>query len=368
MGLLQNHLVPKWDSLFRSENGTEGVYIFPDDGSSNIPNTTVPHNQYLAITEAFMLLAQATGNADYEVRAGLLATAFRNSLRPVGTAFEWDYWNPKLSTDGTPSWSPSVEDTSHGGLDVAAAIRGYETGIVFDRADMDCLVSTLLDVMWDQNTTDPNIGDRVNTSAGTLYKYNTGSNWNRLGMFDPLAYSVVRTLFENKWNTSGMTYSDLADIAEIICSDNILQDEFETENSVDPTLPDGWVRWQSSSATAYMDSPAAYEGRFALTVKTNPSGGWQVIEKVFPYQPGTAYTVGFLGRAANTNVGGRAEIRDATTNTVLGYRTFTNTGWASQSFTFVAPVAGHTVKIRLYPAAWNVANGIVHYENVRIHE
>ena len=102
-------------------------------------------------------------------------------------------------------------------------------------------------------------------------------------------------------------------------------EDFETADSLDSTKPDGWVRWQSTSSTTYLDNNNAFEGGNALTVETDTSAGWQVIETTIDYDASVDYQLKFMAKADNINVGGKVEVLNATDNVVIQQLTFTDT-------------------------------------------
>lgn len=73
-------------------------------------------------------------------RAAKLARFFKNRLRqPERDRYDWGYW-PK-ENDNEPGRS---EDISHAGLNIAFAVRCFEAGLVFDKADLLAFANTWL--------------------------------------------------------------------------------------------------------------------------------------------------------------------------------------------------------------------------------
>jgi hypothetical protein len=143
---------------------------------------------------------------------------------------------------------------------------------------------------------------------------------------------------------------------------------FELADLADPTLPAYWVRWQSTAATAYRSSGTddMRFGQAGLVVKTNPAGGWQIVEQTISYSPGKSYVVNFYGKT-NSVVSGRVSIYDATSGQLLGDKTFSATSWDLYSVNFVAPTAaGHVLKIQCYQNQWNVTGGVSYFDEVEV--
>lgn len=366
---LHYQLMPKWEIYLREIDATKAVYIWPDDGSGN-PNNSLPHNQYLALAEACAYLAQALDGqyaAYYHAKAEKITAAFKSKLTVVdGDAYRWNYCDPMLPTDYIHY--TAEEDTSHGNIDIATSITAYRAGITFDLTDMQRFTRTLLDKMWNGDLITPTIGCRVTTNLHNANQYTTYA-WIRLGQFDRTVYDVIRTMYDNIWdNPSLMTWRCMAVISHIIKGVLLFEEDFEMPAVGDVTLPDGWQRWQSSSATAYLDPFNSFDGNYGVTVETNPARGWQVLQKDIAYTPGSTYQIKFMGKTGNTNVGGRADIRIVGGPTLASID-FANSDWEQKTIVFTAPVVtGYTLKLRLFTSQYNVADGIVHFDNVEVRE
>jgi hypothetical protein len=73
-------------------------------------------------------------------------------------------------------------DVAHAGDTVSFMLRAYEAGIVFTSQDVDRLTRTLLDNLWNKNTTTPAFKEYVNGSG------NYGGNGAYLGGWIGAAY------------------------------------------------------------------------------------------------------------------------------------------------------------------------------------
>lgn len=102
LSVVQNQLVPKWNPYYKDLSQDEAVYVFPDDGSG-WPNSSLPHNQYLAMAEALIYLYKATDNATYKIKAQKLLLSFKNDLRKISIdnemLYEWNYWDAQFNGD-----------------------------------------------------------------------------------------------------------------------------------------------------------------------------------------------------------------------------------------------------------------------------
>ncbi|MEN6546811.1 MAG: hypothetical protein ABFE07_12305 [Armatimonadia bacterium] len=133
-----------------------GGYRFADLITDRFPNRVMPHNQYLALARAFLVLKDVPG-ADPLMgkRAEQMAKFFRRSLMEQDAAWVWYYWDWIEAGEAGHS---GFEDTSHGHIDIGFAIEAARRGVVFTDDDMKRFTRTVLDLMWNQSETDPKLG------------------------------------------------------------------------------------------------------------------------------------------------------------------------------------------------------------------
>jgi uncharacterized protein YraI len=367
LDIIEDHLISKWDQFLEVIDSTKSVYVHPDDGSSVVPNISLPHNQYLAHCSVYAYLSCAglTNSSSYADLATKLANTFADYLTVVDNdEYKWNYRDIIFVGDITNG----IEDTSHGSIDINSIVSCNYAGIVFDRTDMQYFANTFANAMWNQSLSNPLIDDKVDGSLGSQsYQYNTWG-WIQLGIADCRAYDIIRTMHDLIWSdTTYMTWRRMLVISEIVKGVPVVYDLFDTPDSSDSTLPEGWSRYQSSSNTAYLDDYNAFTGECGVRIKTD-SSLWQVIEKSFTYTPGAAYKITFMGKTNNV-VGGYVDIYDSTDSNQLGNCSFYNTDWEQKTINFTAPAnSGNTVKIRLYSTSHTVSGGEVYYDNIDLRE
>ncbi|MEN8254629.1 MAG: hypothetical protein ABFR33_04080 [Verrucomicrobiota bacterium] len=364
LGVLENHLIPNWDSTLQAIDGSRSVYVAPDDGSLDEPNDSLPHNQYLALASAYAFLSRAdlTNSLVYADRAEELVNTFSNELRVVtDNAYEWNYWDELLPDDDAP-WYGRVEDISHANVDLIAAIACRQANIAFADTDMERFANTFIHKVWDGDPVTPELSWRIDGSSIAPKAYVDG--WIGLGAYDPQIYDIAKTIYDAGWEFGAYP---MAVLAEIIKGVLVFNETFETPDSGDGTLPEGWFRLGSTSSTAYLDSGNAFEGGSGLTVETD-GGGWRVLETPLAgYDPGMYYQVRAMGRkSGNPSVNGRLEVYDYTTATVLGEAVFTDADWKLGVVEFTSPLAsGNDIRIRLYTSSY-ASGGVVHFDNVEV--
>lgn len=383
---IADNLVHKWDPYWKQVSGTDGanngtgVYIFPAGLSTNwFPSRSLPHNQYLAFASMLYLLYDATNGvpayaADrsyYWSRANDMARAFRSKVRPnplnasLGTdAYVWNYWDPMGSwDDGHYTYSSYTnEDISHAALTMSGAMEAYHHGQVFTSADMDKFTKTFTDVMWNQSLSDPVLSYyNSRRPAVTTDKINTNQfyAWSGFAEFNPLVWDIADAVC----TTGSCTMAIASNLAKW-SRNKTRNGDFELADPADATLPRGWQRWQSTSATAARTATGPGLNDWAVSIKTNGST-WQVMEqKLETYEPNTDYTISFLGKRLGS-VNGRVQLFDYTTLTVLGELIFSDTSWTRKTFTARTPAAGHDVRLRLYTPTYTPVGQEVAFDDVR---
>lgn len=166
-----------------------GAYRFTPGGSERFPNRILPHNQYLALGRAYLVLSDVCRRRNFPDRARRMALHFRRSLQRTGNAFIWHYWD--WVENGIPAHGP-VEDTSHGHIDVGFAAEACRRGVVFRPADLRRFAATLMEQMWNGSMDAPRLTRRID---GTEGEAQTIRDWIDLGQWEPQVWPVYWNLF-----------------------------------------------------------------------------------------------------------------------------------------------------------------------------
>jgi hypothetical protein len=355
-------IVGKW--WFSTWNDTPPVYLVANDEIAGVPGyltgTSLPHNQYLAWARVMATLYAVTGKPEYLTRAVELATTFKVNLTPYGNGVRWHYADQIVAADNGRVLSN--EDTSHANLDVQAVFDLAQAGIVFGSAELVALRNTLLDVMWL-----PELNQFALDVVGTQGPTHLDS-YTRQGM---LTYSDHMFSMINLAAASSAVWGRVRSVYQ-----KVENDGFETASTADATLPDQWQRWQSTSATAFRSTnPAhAFAGKAGLVVKTNPGGGWQVVQQQLDLVCSTEYRVNFWGKTDGTSgVQGRVDVIDETAGAVvLNTVQFDAPTWTYKEFKFTSPAcptgasAFHVVKLYVYQNSHLIPNGTVFVDEINV--
>ena len=189
--LMEKRILEKQERYWLEVTPEVGAYRFTESARERFPNRILPHNQYLALGRAFLVLKDVSDHPLFLKRATQMATHFKRSLKQTGEAYTWAYWD--WVEAGMPDRS-RTEDTSHGHIDIEFVVEAYRRGVVFTRADMLRFARTLTDQMWNGSLLTPRIGSRVDGQAG---EGNTIRGWVELCRWDSRIWDIYWKLFNN---------------------------------------------------------------------------------------------------------------------------------------------------------------------------
>ncbi len=116
---------------------------------------THPANKQNHIARWLLALHRATGKAIYRERAEAWWRVMKSRIRKLegGRRWVWNYWDPAGPWDrdaaGKPRhWVGVHPNGGYYGIDAEGMVDAFEHHCVFDRQDMDALVRTQLEFMW----------------------------------------------------------------------------------------------------------------------------------------------------------------------------------------------------------------------------
>lgn len=187
-------LVAKWDCDWRDVGNDMGVYYWPEDESGE-RGFVLPHNQYLQMVALMLPLYDVTGNKTYLDRATKLLRFYKSKLKEAKnedgeTYYYWNYMDRAFADAEARYEVP--EDTSHGALDVAMAIKGYEYDIIFNEEDMKRMARSVRAMLWNGSVEKPLFYRWLQNDSKDegRYKYEVNSennirDWLCLAKWDP---------------------------------------------------------------------------------------------------------------------------------------------------------------------------------------
>lgn len=364
---IEEEIVPRWEhssylgNTWKNLSATEGIYTEPPNLATLVHGDEgkhLPYNMTLAFGHMLKIMYDVNGNSAYLDKAVKMHTYFRNNLAPNGNAYTWNY----SDRPGSPP-----EDTSHGHVDMASVFEMYRSGLVYSGDDMWKFTHTLIDHMWNGSKTNPTVGRYVNgLSPGQLQYTRILCNWLELAQFHIDVWGIAAEQFRHYTPDNTV---DLLTLAHIMKWDpqKLVNQDFELATWFDATQPARWVRWQSTSATAYLDSANRYSGDFGVTIVANGTTWQKLYQTWSDWRPSTAYTLTFHGKTDGSGAGGELIVYNETTKTVIASQAFSNTSWQSFTLNFVTP-ASSSDQIRIYLGNQNytVSGGKAHFDRVVI--
>ncbi|AOT10695.1 carbohydrate binding domain-containing protein [Pseudoalteromonas luteoviolacea] len=371
---LINHTFPKWEKdLHHTLNGNL-VYLFANDSSSRKPGQSLPHNQYLALQRTYAELAQIEGSdPNHQYMAQQLIEAFKSSLTLgqyqsnsglPAKKYEWSYWSLLTDRDTINdgfNWT-GTEDTSHGNLDIAAAVSSYHAGLGFSKEEMSYFANTADFMISHCSNFSRHVNKCYDSESFTSLRW-----WMQLAEFKPSIYhdSEVKltSVFDAIQGVNQRYY--MGAIAQLVKGYRVYGQSFDVAFA--NALPADWRHWQSTPETVFLSANSAFSGTQGLTVKNKPNYGWQVAQKVFNYEPGATYRLESMARVFSGDANGRIMIYDATSKKSIAQKITTNKTWSPLTLEFTAPeTAGHQLQIYLYSTNWQVDSEI-HFDDLEIY-
>ncbi len=173
--LAKKHLIEKWDSrgTFRTDGPYAGyvswdVYCDPNDLTtwSERPqiknsNLSLPFNKNNDMAKACMRIYRITGEQHYFDKAWSIFAYMRSRMQFFDDHYVWNYWEPfgdwDLDLDaGKPRhWVQVHPHRNYQSGEVADIVEAYHTGIVFTQQDIQRIINTNLEVMWNGDRENP---------------------------------------------------------------------------------------------------------------------------------------------------------------------------------------------------------------------
>ena len=170
-----------------------------------------PDNKQNLIASWLIAMHDATGQSVYRDRAAAWWQLMRARMttRDDGKYFVWNYWEPAGPWDYLPSGKPKhwVAVHPNGGyyaIDVNGIVNAFQHGIVFTGADIDRLIATNRDFMWNHKFDAPAFQRIDGGSADLRWRKTPGVLWTDLTPYD----ETLRRIFIASFNPA--TWSGIA--------------------------------------------------------------------------------------------------------------------------------------------------------------
>ena len=179
---LAKAIIDRYHKCWTEVSEQEGYYW--DSPTSDLVGPIV--NRFSALAIAEIKLYEILGDAKYLAKPAAMAAFFKKNLILEGEAYVWTY---KLGDS-------SVEDISHGAIDLEFAILCYKHGLSFDQTDMKRFTDTYKKLIWRGFDAKPHLTARVDGSMGEDMD-RISRNWVLLSSFDPAVWLFQWTVFHD---------------------------------------------------------------------------------------------------------------------------------------------------------------------------
>jgi hypothetical protein len=176
---------------------TEGYERRKTDGFSH------PANKQHFIAEWLSAMYDVTKKLVYRERAEKWWRQMKSRmrLRENGQYYVWNYWDPAgpwdYKPDGTPKhWVGVHPNGGYYGIDVDGIVTAYEHGLVFAKTEIDRLIATNRDVMWNHQIAGAKFQRIDGGEPDPRWKNSPGVLWEALVPYD----ETLRQIFEANHN------------------------------------------------------------------------------------------------------------------------------------------------------------------------
>ena len=205
--LAERDLIEKWDQRGTwHDDGPQGSYrawdryLTPNDLSTWHPSSdakaglSLPFNKQMDMGIAALRLYRITGQERYRQRAERIFQLFKSRLQFFAGGYTWNYWEPLGAWDidrqegRIRHWVNVHPTRNYQAREVAFVAEAYHTGQVFTRADIERIIHTNLENMWNGDMEKPRwrnagLGDKWAPQA----EGRAGALWSALADFDARA-------------------------------------------------------------------------------------------------------------------------------------------------------------------------------------
>ncbi len=164
---------------------------------------TLPDNKQNLTALWLIALHEATGNPIYRERAEKWWRVMKSrmKLRDGDQYFIWNYWEPAgpwdYKADGSPKhWIGVHPNGGYYGVDLEGIVTAYEHKLVFNREDINRLIATNRDFMWNHKISGARFQRIDGGTPDPRWRNSPGVLWQALVSYD----ETLRAIFETNHN------------------------------------------------------------------------------------------------------------------------------------------------------------------------
>jgi len=210
---LSEEIFEKWDVRGAWRKTKEGgLWVVPPFGidaktnqwtegydKRNIDGFSLPDNKQNAIALWLLAMSDVTKKPVYRERAEKWFEVMKSLMktRDEGKYYVWNYWDIGGAWDRKASGAPKhwIGVHPNGGyydVDVTGIVAAYEHGMVFDKEDIDRLIATNRDFMWNQQLANAKFQRIDGDAPDKRWLKSPGTLWTALVPYD----ATLRKVFE----------------------------------------------------------------------------------------------------------------------------------------------------------------------------
>lgn len=193
-------VVPQFGIDRKAGRWTEGYEQRKTGGFS------MPANKQNLIATWLLAMFDVTGKPIYRERAESWWRVMRSRMktREDGKYFVWNYWDPGGPWDTKPDgslkhWVGVHPNGGYYGIDLEGIVLAYEHGLVFSQADIDRLIATNRDFMWNGEVQGAKFRRIDGGRSDKRWARTPGVLWTPLAPYD----TELRQVFEANHNPAG---------------------------------------------------------------------------------------------------------------------------------------------------------------------
>lgn len=217
---LSEQVFEKWDSRGAWRKTKEGgLWVVPPFGIDQktgkwtdgyerrkTDGFSLPANKQNLVAEWLVAMHDVTGKRAYKDRAEMWWRVMKSRMRTSqgGKYYVWNYWDfggPwDLKSGGEPMhWVGVHPNGGYYSVDVESIVTAYEHGLVFTKADIDRLVATNRDHMWNREVQGAKFGRIDGGQPDARWAKSPGVLWSALVPYD----ETLRKVFEANHDPAG---------------------------------------------------------------------------------------------------------------------------------------------------------------------
>ena len=192
-------VVPPFGIDPKTGQWTEGYERRKTDGFS------LPANKQNTVARWLIDLHEATGKAVYRERAEAWFRRMKACMRPRDEKYYvWNYWDPAGPWDRKPDgslkhWVGVHPNGGYYALDMEGIVAAHERGLVFGKEDLERLIATNRDFMWNQKVEGAKFQRIDGGQPDDRWKNSPGVLWTALAPYD----ATLRKVFEANHDPAG---------------------------------------------------------------------------------------------------------------------------------------------------------------------